>query len=169
MAVKTNAMELAKKYIDTHKVITPQILQEKLGISRASSYNAIRKYYNKEESKDVSQRTGTNKPTKGDQKKLRKSRQENSTRTRANTSVSTEPRFELCGIHKELVKRPELEGKLLWGDVYYKGICPVCASEVKLYKTAIVFSKSGKREIEQDFRGVCSKCDVNVSIHRSRK
>jgi len=157
------AMERAREYIESHKGITPQILMEKVGVSRATAYNAIKKYY--KEGKNVPVRGKSNEDSKRDKKKSSGDRQ----KTANDNNNNSKPRFELCGIHKELTKKPELEGRLLWGDIYYKGICPVCAKEVDLYKTAIVFSKSGKREIIQDFRGTCFKCDIKINISRSRK
>ena len=149
MARKSPVMEKAQKYIDTHKRITPKILEEKLGISKASAYNAYRKLYLKDSVKKEHKKSyDKNKPKKPKVK-------------------MKAPDFTLEGIHFEN-DGAKSEGKLTWSHVVYIGVCPVCLERVSLYKAAIMFSSSGVKEISQDYRGKCSKCDISIIIHRSR-
>jgi len=176
------AMDIALEYIhSTGGKATPQDVVTKCGASRATAYNAVKKY--KEEGfvpnsggeagdgESSSRKTGVVRGTA--KRKSTRATKTNISATTSNSEIPSslrrKPGFNLEGFHLESNKELKVEGKLLWADIVYKGVCPVCTKEVDLYKTAIQFSDSGKKEIHQRWSGTCRHCSISISLDKSRK
>ncbi len=78
------------------------------------------------------------------------------------------PSFNLEGFHLTPDKDLKIAGKMLWTDIVYEGCCPVCTKGVTMYKNAISFSDSGKREVHQRWAGKCRSCGIEVTINKGR-
>jgi Fe2+ or Zn2+ uptake regulation protein len=148
------SMMLALDYLKEHSGATHVEIMKKTGVSRATAYNAIKAF----------------KPKTKIIKKIEKSPVSRiSSNSVIPEALKRAPRFTLDGFHLDKNGDLKVDGKLLWADVVYKGICPVCAKEVDLFKNAICFSDSGKKEVAQSYSGRCRHCDILVSLNRRRK
>ena len=188
-------MDTALAFIhSTEGKATPQDVVTKCGVSRATAYNAVKKYKESgydgraEETEKVERqsRDGANeaKSGSGESDRRTKTIRENApvkrvksekrpvSSTTSNSSIPSSlrrsPSFNLDGFHFEQGKE-EVEGSISWADIVYKGLCPVCTKPIDLYKVAIQLSQSGKKEIKQSWSGTCRKCNISVSLSKSRK
>ena len=148
-----NMTEKCVDYLSKHPRATYKTLMKNLGVSRATAYNSVRAHTKAQDIPKVveQKKEAVKKPRKPQKAK------------------PSQPTFTVEGTHFEKDPNLKIEGKLAWSDVVYEGLCSVCGKGVTFYKTAIMFSNSGIKEVECRYNGKCLSCDISFSFNRSRR
>jgi hypothetical protein len=148
--------EKCVEYLGKHPRATYKTLIKNLGVSRATAYNSVRAF---------KKANDTVKPEKVNKVKQKPAK----VAVKQKKPVQSQPSFTIEGTHFEKDPNLKVEGKVAWSDVVYNGLCSVCGKEVMFYKTAIMFSNSGIKEVECRYNGKCLHCDISFSFNKSRR